>query len=48
MYVSKSSNLYSLYRKCLLTDKPYLYNQIIFLNDSFDEYISIWIIIQKI
>lgn len=48
MYVSKSSNLYSLYRKCLLANKPYLYNQIISLNDSFDEYISICIIIQKI
>lgn len=30
-----------------MADKPYLYNQIISLNDSFDEYISIWIIIQK-
>lgn len=31
-----------------MADKPYLYNQIISLNDSFDEYISIWIIIKKI
>ena len=31
-----------------MADKPYLYNQIISLNDSFDEYISIWIMIQKI
>lgn len=31
-----------------MADKPYLYNQIISLNDPFDEYISIWIIIQKI
>lgn len=31
-----------------MADKPYLYNQIISLNDPFDEYISIWIIIKKI